>query len=782
MIPLANWPTTLPAPLLGRKYTVMPRSSSVRMESRRQRIRRLYTDSLELIDVTWNFTGDDYATFRDFFQEDLEQGTLFFTMETKELTDDPAIIHVYTRDYAFLDATYSFSESDNLFAVQATLQIGLDSESYTEVDITAPLIPDLLLTYESDTCRELFTLSWPYQSGDVVQIASAGGGPWFDYIAVVPDETPDPTGNKTVRINNDFDGSKYFRVIGSNGAPRTQVVHPAASSVSAPIFISLNGADVSSHPLHIIDEGSGIYRPYSRLENSKINPQNFYAEPRTRLNHLYEAPVVYDNRITFAVPEGAELRWTRNGSDPTLEMKWPPNKIDGFDYNTGVSRDDFSGVIKARCFKGGCSSPMTIIIVDKQYPVLKYTHMMGDTGDYGAWCIIASLYHGTLWYPGSGMAGPCEAWCGPPFSTQEVWDCLRPNGLVALMNNLIPDTYSPWFEGGPPRNDGAPYHWVTYNRDVLDGKHFAGFGPFVESGSSFFRFRMQYMTGSRQPAWDNRPRIFENLEVDQGYISTSGMSGVGGSFTDALTKARDWFKALYYEPYTVNPFSEMPSDPDAPIRQWTATSGNKAQQMDFVCTVHDDFALVPPQTTDPVYDPNDPNIPLPPDPEEVTVYGDDFESYADAEDASAVVLNEGTGWNSAWIITTNVIRSGYELWESYADGAVLDSDNNAELAFDDQVFYGGDVGWSGNWVFDAGINIIYSDDFESYEDLVITGVYAIDDLNGGTGWDDTWVIIQWDVSAAGSENWESYADGAADAMTLTGGTGWSAPGWTIASY
>lgn len=107
------YPVTLPAPLLGRRHTRLPRPLVTVMESERVRVRPQYTESLELMDVQWNFTVDQFQTFESFFRNTLSQGEGDFALEVLGTT--------FT--LAFFPATYSFAKSDNLFSVTATLEV-----------------------------------------------------------------------------------------------------------------------------------------------------------------------------------------------------------------------------------------------------------------------------------------------------------------------------------------------------------------------------------------------------------------------------------------------------------------------------------------------------------------------------------------------------------------------------------------------------------------------------------------------------------------------------------
>lgn len=97
------------------------------MESRRYRCRRQHLALLKLVDVSWNFTEDEYAIFQEFFIEQLNQGELLFAMVSIEPDSNPALQRTYIRGLSFWGGTYEFSRSDNLFTVSATLEIVVET-------------------------------------------------------------------------------------------------------------------------------------------------------------------------------------------------------------------------------------------------------------------------------------------------------------------------------------------------------------------------------------------------------------------------------------------------------------------------------------------------------------------------------------------------------------------------------------------------------------------------------------------------------------------------------
>lgn len=118
------WPSTLSTPMLGRLHRFFPRPEVVQMESGRFRKRRIFLDSMELMEVQWSFTEDQFDAFELFFHEQLNNGSLSFVLTTAAAAEGrPPTEEDIVREVVFWEGTYSFSRSDNLFAVSATLEV-----------------------------------------------------------------------------------------------------------------------------------------------------------------------------------------------------------------------------------------------------------------------------------------------------------------------------------------------------------------------------------------------------------------------------------------------------------------------------------------------------------------------------------------------------------------------------------------------------------------------------------------------------------------------------------
>ena len=355
---LPYWPSTLPTPQLGYRRQVNPRSKVSAMESRRGRVRRNHASSLVVLEVSWVFTQDQYAIFRTFFIETLEQGSSPFALVTLEMDPDPTLAREMTRQVAFFDGTYAFSVSDNCVAVDASLEV--DAEEYVSIAnpfYRAPVIPpvppppDLPVVYPT-VCRELFTVTWTlpddFEIGqDIIEAAETPIGPWYEYIIAIPDALQLLAQEITVQINNSFGGERWFRLT-RDGVILKSPVKPLASVVQAPANLAIVNTAVSEYGLN----GTGPFiRPVSYLENKFINPTAVYVEPTQRLE--YSRNSNWDGiktTVSLTAEAGATAKWTKDGSDPTIGMAWPPPKYEGVDYNARLYSTGWALKINARCF------------------------------------------------------------------------------------------------------------------------------------------------------------------------------------------------------------------------------------------------------------------------------------------------------------------------------------------------------------------------------------------------------------------------------------------------
>src|SRR5581483_4788874 len=244
-----SWPENLPAPLIDRTHSITPRSTTTLMESQRPRVRRMQVEQLELMQVQWNFTEDQYRHFRDFFIGDLETGVRKFHLMTFEPAQQAHYYVVVERIVEFLDGKYQFSQEDNLFSVVSNLIV--DSE-HTSLPIPIPGdippkpplppldIPIPTITYS--TCNDTITIDYgatiPGLKRYLIETSSDGIG-WSRYTEARRERS-------RLVLNNYFPVGKHIRVrfikmdLTIQSDPHSVFVVSNASNVAAPV-ISVTG-------------------------------------------------------------------------------------------------------------------------------------------------------------------------------------------------------------------------------------------------------------------------------------------------------------------------------------------------------------------------------------------------------------------------------------------------------------------------------------------------------------------------------------------------------------
>lgn len=742
-----NWPTTLPLPLVKRRYDQDPRNAVTVMESGRMRSRRMYEIPMRMIGVSWNFTQDQFDTFRSFFNEDLENGTLTFDWEEEGTL-------------AFYPPTYDVSHTNGLFTVTAQLEVTVEYNA-------TPELPDITVIYEDETdsfgipildgnCRSYFSLQWDFSGRDepgIVQTALSSDGPWFDYITPIP--TPEQSATKIMKvdINNQFNATRYFRVF-HGGLPVTKTVNPLASVVPFPDWSVTNLSEVRDLPA--ISAENGIFVPYSYLENGLISSNSIYVEPVARLEYNDTTSPGTQIVSVSNVPDGGSWKWAVNGADPTPSTRIPI--YNGIENNLACKRDDFAMVLRIRCFSGGCKSPVAVVAIDKRFPLQPIVITVATFG------------------PGTFVAGVCDL---PKGDVLSGYDCSLWGGAGALTDLTMSLACG---DGTPTLSSG---HDILYFKTDTYTAGPDSFG-FMSHHAIATRFRADSIQEiARYPHWDDVPSVCEYLEQSTNVSAEShfellttpltggGLAGAGGSFSLAETAAANYI--------------------------YSVTSGYSCTDSTFVQVTYSQwdylFSIINETGALPLASP-------PPDPlVDDTVYGDNFEEYDDSEDATSISLASGSGWSAAWTINSAPISEGFDFWtdtgftaDDYKGGFGWATDwtvTSGSDYFDDfedyldadpapeyeNLHFGN--GWSLNdeghqhgWVFTPALGGY--DAFSSYVDSSdATGV----SMGGGAGW----TLVDWTLQEQNyADNFESYSDDSdvttADAMD--GGTGWNSD-WTI---
>ena len=248
---ISIWPESLPVPLVKPTHGHSPRGEVTVMDSKRIRVRRNFDTVLETVDVEWNFTKDQFEDFKEYFETDLENGSLLFQFVTYEPTDDVEFLTEITWTAAFWEGSYSFSHSDNLYTVSSTLEVTNRVEA--TVETPDPLLPPYIPSHSPTltpvyptSCRDEVQFEIEMAAGDEysLQIGESSGGPWHDHVFVKlenPEEVA--AGKKTVRLNNDYRGQYYFRVVRTDNAKLVYKPILPQASVIEPPTISITGVD-----------------------------------------------------------------------------------------------------------------------------------------------------------------------------------------------------------------------------------------------------------------------------------------------------------------------------------------------------------------------------------------------------------------------------------------------------------------------------------------------------------------------------------------------------------
>lgn len=417
----------IPVPLIARDHTFTGRPQVQQMESGRTRRRQTGEEMQEFLSVSWNFTQDEFAIFKTWFEETIEHGSLAFLLKTFEpsATTEDAMMEVWW-EVAFV-RNYTFTRTDNNFSVGANLEV-IDKLFFD-------VLPDMVFEYYRDEgiddpelriespCRENVSAKFVGLVPETVyalQIGPSADGPWTDFIYFALTEPEEiASGEKYVHMNNDFNGD-YFRATlhrNAEGEPVGDPIYraglPLAPVIAPPDLELTNLSEITTdEQLAEVEAESpgdsttgvrsleyysvdGYAIPYSRVEDPMMFPSPIYRRFKRKYGGRqwgFNAPGSLTaitsgttNVVSVSGPFGVTIKWTRNGTNPTEDTP-PPERYNGVDNNAYVWDHLFGGVLKARCFKDGCRSPLTMVAVDKmmlERPLIR-TH--GNSNDAASYC------------------------------------------------------------------------------------------------------------------------------------------------------------------------------------------------------------------------------------------------------------------------------------------------------------------------------------------------------------------------------------------------------------
>lgn len=601
-------------------------------------------------------------------------------------------------------------------------------------------IDPLIVVFES-SCQETFQFSWVLSEEgfvdgmDVIQTADSAAGPWYDYITVVPDAAQLLAGIATVRINNSFEGQRSFRLV-RNGQVLLGPATPGASLVEMPTNIAVSNTVESPYGLFMTGP---FVRPVSSIENSLINPTSIYVEVTDRLEYFRD--ITWDGlptTVSLTTPPGTMAKWTRDGTDPTLAMTWPPPVYEGASFNARVYYPDFALAIRARCFSGECKSPIVIVLVDVLHQTFEMVKTTGSAASVAGSCDLPRTIDGIEYE--SGLS--CN---------------LYHSGTGGFRNEM--EQFACAHAAGPAGISGAGSHTIyRFNSassvGVSWGGGGAGWPAYLYQTSKFF-MGDAIPSGYRDVAyWDHAPIVYEyaithysglfkSVTTGPGF-TTVPLAGVGGTIADLAHQLGAYLAAFVLGCEGLN---------------------GTASFTDFqvLRSLQNDEAFLGP--------PEPPTNPTPP--VEPVIPGDDFESYVDSDHAELLVLNGGIGWALPWKLYPAAILIGEDDMQFYSDGHIIDSVDSDPLI--DPIFNAGG-GWDGPWRFATDDrNVIGGDDFESYTD----GTVILGSLNLGSRWDTDsfwWINPGMEL---GGDDFQSYPDGAVVDLSLNLGDRWIGSGWKI---
>lgn len=772
---LIEWPNNLPTPLISREHVFNNRNTASEMSSSRLRKRRTMSEVVELINVQWAFTNDQFSQFKSFFDNELENGEGNFIMVTYDQSPTPHFVRVVTRELNFFGAKYSGNRDDNLHSVSAVLEV-VDSDVYEIENWFDPLPPPVenpLPVTSTDfptLCRDEFTMtfgaSYDLQIETVygIEVSDAKDGVFNPhiYFALQTDDEK-ATRIKVLTFNNDYNGAAWFRMVrisnalGPSYEILSQPTNPQASVVPAPVVSISNLTEITSDDqvsalgalstgiIPLYHDGNFV-TPYSLVEDPMIWLSPTYR--RAQKKYVQRQQASFDsfgdmitikppgvNIITMTGPPGAIFSYTRDQSDPQIDTYMP--QLNGLDNNALVQDHKFTGVIKVRCFVNGCRSPLTTVLIDKvmwEIPVMTSVASLNDLSGYCDYPKTDSIT-GLVSESGNSCnilyGGDCafEALIYSAGTQGGSLGNLRWNGAtLALMQRIKTRTTITYLD------------WPT-DRVTVQFFQFSGF-----------------LWNRLYNGWGLAPPTH-----NWGITDVAGaIHGIG--FQDSvcgLTGIEDGLANEFLVAASIIVSANLPLPPDQTCHgdlnfnvgmarfdiiratQWITNPRDQTWTLP---------AFVPPAA---VSEPPPITVPIVP--------FDDYESYLDG-DATAMTLSfhSGIDWSGSWVLQTGatVAQTGYDPFEEYANGAVADF-SGTHLAGDGYVPYNGGEAWEATveWHFyTPATGVVYSEPWDGYPDGALAFDAQITTVGWMTGGGEGWQIGT--SYTNGSEGFDTYADGA----------------------
>lgn len=802
---IPEYPLTIPVPLIEREHQLSARPSERQMESGRLRRRRLQIELQEFLKVSWNFTEDDFGTFKSFYEDTLDNGSLSFLMVTFE--DDPQgsgeLLEV-DWELAFVGVP-QHSRSDNLFSVSATLEV-LDKQ------MVEPL-PDIVFGYFHDEgptddnptvegnpslCRENVSVlldNLTVGALYVLEIAPTADGPWDHYIFFALLTTEErATKHKRVSMSNWFGGDQPWmrvKIYRSADDPpllldqlMTKAGQPLAPELDPPDLTIANVSEITTsaqlaaaatggdgtlsegvQPLDAYKTSNGYVIPYSFLEDPLVFDSRMYRpfirkflmrQHRWGFWGTLSAEGSQNTPVTITGPAGATLKWSRDKTVPAVTDP-APIAYGGVANNAFVIEDQFAGILMARCFSGTCPSPLVMVCVDK---------MMYDRPTL-VMNVLSNSVAGSCDLPQTDIVTGLPIESGQSCNILYGGICPFEDDVVAYAASVAAPAISR--DGGTGMH-GPSLRWRQ--KTVSAGQNYGWPGHFTSATYLEFNnsswnypgdpvydgFFNGWQVAARNHNWailcqNNDPKFLGLIMVD----FQASLAGAVG--TQGQTDRGNWGAV---RDLAIGNILANTAIPDMTCN----LSFGYFMYADRFDIMRSPLYYVEPrdlhwlgvgldlglEITDLPFDPTLVNPPA-------NAY-DQFETYYEGDATTATMdFRTGSDWDAAWTVRNGAVGTyGWDWFESYANGAV--PDHTTHVDGDGYIYYSGGEAWdpgvTNEWIFSTPeLGAIWKDDMESYAN-------GASPTTGGTGWTVETNGTGWRTDndlVGGVETFETYADG-----------------------
>jgi len=666
------------------------------------------------------------------------------------------------------------------------------------------------LTYDAPTCREDLIFTIPSLSENTLyslQIGSSAAGPWFDHIEfALVTLTEQASKTKVLRLNNDYNGTKFFRLLrtytslGPEATVLAGAVQPLASAIPAPTIsvaalteltsatpptryfglLPLNNTSFTPNgDIAFVKPISGNEDPTCWNSSRYVRPYRKYAGAYLNNNFAHWADLNSNQSIANAITlTGTGARYTIDGSDPAIDT--PQYAYDGVPNNAYAISPAFKCIIRARSFSGSCRSPLAIVVIDKVSPEVEdiTTTLIG--GDVVDSCDLERVINGATTISSQNCAGQ------PALIVQSnVWPRLvLDTAIVPPQPGNIPFDGSAqpmYYSISYALSSGTDYLGWTFSRYSTLAVAFTAITWAKPTSNNYFQVAPLHTYFQLEDSGDATasPVVpIQKLSLYSVYTTVGGNRDVTYFNSPTFAVLNGFLIADGGLPASTWPVGGLVSTNFFTLRlnTWDLvwTPFHAAVLTNYVAAIVTAISGggVP-------VAPNPLPGPQPPDPR-LLVDIEPWDEYALTNNADIATLDQGNGFAvTGWVVKTFISPIGLEPWESYTLGTItLDGVYYSGPDATRSTLNSGD-GFDNlsGWLVPDSLNIIGLDDMESYP----LGAMDSYNFNGGSGFASGYVV--WPDGADGFEDWESWPVGVITPAILAAnglsGQGMSGVPWVI---